>query len=302
MSIEYYNENAIKYLGGKQIKADISDINLYTKWSQNQITVSFNTDDGEAIPSITRYSKGYISALPVPKKEGEIFAGWYDNDSYEGKSLTSSLSFTDNVILYAKWIKGTIDPILIFSLKTDNTYEVYTDDSHSVKILIIPPYYQGKAVTTIKAHGFESSDFETLVIPDSVENIGDGAFYNNKSLTSLTLGSSLEQIGASAFEESAIKTLVIPDSVEKIWERAFYNNKFLTSLTLGSVLNYIGSEAFYNLKDSVFLIPKSVETINSNAFFSTIEKTINCQAISKPSGWFDDWYGNTNTTINWNTN
>jgi len=56
------------------------------------------------------------------------------------------------------------------------------------------------------------------------------------------------------------------------------------------------------LKVPVLLIPISVETIGSDAFYSSTQKTINCEATSKPIGWVNDWYGNEYATVNFGVN
>ncbi len=83
---------------------------------------------------------------------------------------------------------------------------------------------------------------------------------------------------------------------------AFANNKSLISLSLGSNLKEIGEWAFSGLKVPVLLIPISVETIGSDAFYSSTQKTINCEATSKPIGWVNDWYGNEYATVNFGVN
>ena len=43
--------------------------------------------------------------LPTPTKTDYVFLGWYNNESFTGTSLTELSNVTENVILYAKWIK-----------------------------------------------------------------------------------------------------------------------------------------------------------------------------------------------------
>lgn len=69
-------------------------------------------------------------------------------------------------------------------------------------------------------------------LPDTVVEIGEEAFWNCISLSSVSLGSGLKTIRANAFYGcTSIGELVVPDSVERI-ETAFYGNKNLTKLTL----------------------------------------------------------------------
>ena len=61
-----------------------------------------------------------------------------------------------------------------------------------------------------------------VVIPDSVIEIGDHAFYGCKSLTSITIPDSVTSIGGSTFYGcSGLTSITIPNSVKKIWRGAF---------------------------------------------------------------------------------
>ena len=84
---------------------------------------------------------------------------------------------------------------------------------------------------------------KSLVLPDSVTNIGDYAFRGCKSLKSLVIPDSVTSIGDHAFEDcESLKSLVIPDSVTSIGRRAFSGCDSLKSLVIpASVGNIIGN-------------------------------------------------------------
>ena len=75
-----------------------------------------------------------------------------------------------------------------------------------------------------------------VVIPDTiggvkVTSIESQAFYNCKSLTSITIPSGVTFIGGSAFEYcSNLTEITIPDSVTFIGDGAFYNCNKLTEI------------------------------------------------------------------------
>ena len=80
----------------------------------------------------------------------------------------------------------------------------------------------------------------TLIIAPGVTSIGDSAFVNNTSLTSVT----------------------IPNSVITIGNYAFYSNTSLTSVTIGNSVITIGDAAFGNIP--VFTLTSSSETVAIN--------------------------------------
>ncbi len=111
-----------------------------------------------------------------------------------------------------------------------------------------------------------------LVIPDSVTNVSDYAFYNCSEITSVMFGNKVKSIGRNAFNGcTGLTSIIIPDSVESIGDSTFYECSGLTSITIGNSVTSIGSSAFYNCK--------KLTTINFNG---TKEQW---NAISKDYSW-----------------
>ena len=79
----------------------------------------------------------------------------------------------------------------------------------------------------------------------SVTSIGDLAFRDCSSLTSVTIGSGVTSIGYEAFRDcSSLTAITIPNSVTSIGQYAFQECSKLTSVTIGSGVTSIGSFAF----------------------------------------------------------
>ena len=114
-------------------------------------------------------------------------------------------------------------------------------------------------------YGFGGNALTSVIIPDSVEGIGDYAFAGNL-LTSVIIPDSVTTIGDFAFYDNALTSVTIGARVTTIGKDAFYNNYTLTSVTIGNSVTTIGSGAFgYNALTSV-TIPASVTTIGQYAF------------------------------------
>ncbi len=109
---------------------------------------------------------------------------------------------------------------------------------------------------------------EDVIIPDTVEIIGDSAFSSCDSIVSLDIPASVTTIGWHAFAEcSSITSLTIPDSVETIESFAFADCSGIVDLTIGANVKYIWSFAFDCCSSITSLtIPDSVETIGIYAF------------------------------------
>lgn len=67
-------------------------------------------------------------------------------------------------------------------------------------------------------------DSEPITLPETVETIGDYAFYGCTRLRSINLSSNLKRIGISAFEKcSSLESITLPKSLKVIREYAFRN-------------------------------------------------------------------------------
>ena len=108
----------------------------------------------------------------------------------------------------------------------------------------------------------------SLVIPDSVTNIGDYAFSGCRSLTSLVIPDSVTNIGDYAFEGcGSLSSLVLPDGVTSIGKCAFRGCGSLSSLVLPDGVINIGGNAFADCKSlRSVVIPNSVTSIGCGAF------------------------------------
>ena len=95
-----------------------------------------------------------------------------------------------------------------------------------------------------------------VIIPESVTSIGDWAFFNCSSLTSITIPESVTSIGNDAFYNcSSLTSITIPESVTSIGNEAFGNCEKLTELEAHGVVTnelILG----YFVKPIKLIIPK----------------------------------------------
>ena len=100
------------------------DTIIYAKLLQDSYSISFDSNGGTDVESIT--STNIFSKLnePIPYKKGYIFKGWfYDKHSWNEPVIYNDI-LTDHITLYAKWEKQT------FNL-------VYTTDGSPVESSVI---------------------------------------------------------------------------------------------------------------------------------------------------------------------
>ena len=161
---------------------------------------------------------------------------------------------------------------LTFDKKTGTV----TDCDSSVTKANIPHTIKGVTVTSIGDQAFYNcTSLTSVTIPDSVTSIGDRAFRCCISLTSVTIPDSVTSIGEEAFYGCwDLTRLTIPGSVTSIDKDAFCFCSSLTSVTIPDSVTSIGDSAFYGCESLTSVtIPDSVTSIGSCAFYGCASLT-----------------------------
>ena len=122
----------------------------------------------------------------------------------------------------------------------------FEDHQEGFKDVILPV-----GLTKIDSRAFESTEIGYYDIPDTVSEIGDGAFRFNANLKSIKLPSELKALKGYLFEgNKGMKQLVIPDKVESIDTNAFVNMEGLENVYIPASVTKIGEKLIAN-KDKV---------------------------------------------------
>ena len=138
----------------------------------------------------------------------------------------------------------------------------------------VPDAFMGLDVKSVAEYAFfENETLTKITLPDSLIVIGKSAFQDCASLTEVVLGSRLEVISQSAFRDSALEKINLPDSVAAIERYAFYRTR-ITELKLPSNLSDVSKYAFYGCDRlaSVEFCPRT-ERIGEYAFASCASLT-----------------------------
>ena len=116
----------------------------------------------------------------------------------------------------------------------------------------------------------------TLVIPDTITSIGEGAFSNVTGLKTIIIPYSVKQLKTNAFSSNTgIEKVVFQtktnddgyiEGCERIGERAFYLCSNLKEIELPQSLKYMESSAFYGTNLSSIKIPENVTVLSSFLF------------------------------------
>ncbi len=204
------------------------------------------------------YNDGITTlTLPTPSIAG--FQYWLDVTN-NGAHIAGGESITyNNSEFSAKIIYTLTDNDVVVNAQGIITSCSY-DFANGFKDIIIPSTLDGVAVLGI-ADGytgvFENKGIVTVVLPSTMETIGESAFSSN-DLKEIILPQSLKTIGIRAFEFNDITEIILPNNLTSIGMYAFFGDN-IAEITLPTPPNnefekWIGYDGtLYNVGSTIAL-------------------------------------------------
>ncbi len=183
-------------------------------------------------------------------------------------------------------------PYFVFELDNELNGMVLVNGANE-KNIVIPATYEGIPVVAIGENAFYCFDnIQSVVIPNSVKNIDEFAFYYCKNITSVTFSgkSQLTNIGSYAFSRCEnLTNIELPNDVISIGDNSFYNCDKLANIEIPKNVANIGDNAFYNCATLT-----SIKVANNNKKYKDIDgnlyskdsKTLIQYAIGKADAFF----------------
>lgn len=159
-------------------------------------------------------------------------------------------------------------------------------DNAALKTILIPD-----TVTEIENGAFMNfSDLEYIYIPDSVIKIGDNAFNGCSQLASISIPYSVKEIGNSALSYCTnLQSVSLTEGLESIGDYAFASDYTLSNITLPNTLSDISPTAFANCENF-----KEYITDINNPYFSITDGVLyskdKSKLVSYPMGKKDKEY------------
>ena len=138
------------------------------------------------------------------------------------------------------------------------------------------------SITTIGVAAFQKCNFTTLSIPNSVTTIEDGAFARCPELTSVYIGTGLENFGEYIFDEcDKLKTVEIHSNalvsknyaVEEMNVAWLFWGAPVEEIVLGEEVTSVGNRAFVRCNMNSIKMSDNLTRIGNNAFWECFNLT-----------------------------
>ena len=241
------------------------------------------TAQGPTAPAKDGVSAGQATSDEGIALQGDTSEATYDEQADRwatSKGVTGVK--TENDSGYAE---GEATPAQMYFTVDEQTSAItVTGIDSGATAVEMPSLIDGHSVIAIGWGAFYGSSIETVSLPDSLETLGENAFYqcaklrtvtwpNNPAFTAISaeafkecplleddvvaaIPASVTEIGYMAFAYCEPRTyvqgetpepfteIVIPDSVKRIESEAFRCCSHVRSITIGSSVEYIGKRAF----------------------------------------------------------
>ena len=262
---------------------------------RNQIISFVFGDNVQSIPDFLCYEMSKLASITLPESLHNIgTSAFYGCSGLTSVTIPNSLIGIEEDAFYEcsnlsrvnisdieSWCGITLGNLASNPLVYAR--HLYLGDSELTDI-IIP-----NSVNGINAGMFcNAESLNSINLPNSIEYIGDYAFYGCRNLTT-TLPANLSYIGEEAFSECNVKSVTIPNSVTSFKKAAFKNCSNIDTLIIGNGITSISNQ-FNGCSGIKYLqLGENVDTINYGAFYDAKRLSdIVCFSQYPPMAYLDE--------------
>ncbi len=176
-----------------------------------------------------------LERLELPSSVRQIGAG-----AFAGCEKLKDLTLPEQAVIGDRAFAGcrSLPAEQGFLIYEHTLYACFAPDGQD---LVIPD-----GVTAIAGGAFFRKNMASLLMPQSLEQIGEGALRMTTGLRRLVLPGGLRRIPADAFADSDLEEISLPQSIEEIGDRSFFYLEHLKTIQIPGSVCRIGKDAFYH--------------------------------------------------------
>ena len=219
----------------------------------------------------------YASLTALKKSAVTRLQDKYDFDNRTAEALFDLINFDPYV-----------DAIMLDFVANNDIYKSMDDMVdlyHTNQTALIPSRYfldpefnrrtQNKTIPTKLFGNKIINDAEEVEIPEGIEVIGAGAFFNCRKIRSIKLPSTLKRIDTNAFRGcESLESITIPDGVTYIGKGAFRGCTSLLEITLPRAIKMLPGELFQNCTSMITVNTTDEISVGFRTFYGC--KNLRC--------------------------
>jgi hypothetical protein len=250
--------------------------------STQEAQVTFRGDESDDGWMYYSASELYVGDLVIPEsvtyQDVEYKVTSIGRNAFAGSRLLTSLHFPATIIGFGEDVFPLCESLHTITVADENSqYFVYSGvmyQKNPLEIFCVPRALSGvvevyDGVTQIPPTAFNlCSSVEYVSIPNSVQMIGEGAFFRCLSLAEVAIGEGVNIIKRDAFSDCiSLQIVSLPSSVKTIGSSAFSGCSNLFYISLNEGLETIDPYAFYGCSYiSAVSLPSTLKSIGDKAF------------------------------------
>ena len=240
-----------------EVSAEPKDGYIFDKWSDNETSQKRTITVSQDVTYTALFKRLYKIEVQCDTSKGTVTGG---GEFVEGTQINISVSPKGDNALY-EWNDGDDE--------LNRTVTVTQDFTYIAEFIDITNFIFEKETGTIK--GF-IGDPQKIIIPKyiydiKVNEIGDWAFYDHKSLSIIRIPDSVTRIGDRALSQTALITVEIPSSVTILGNSALSDNPNLISANIPNSVTEFGGFMFYGCKSlKSVTLPSTIESLERETF------------------------------------
>ena len=273
-----------------------------------QFTYTTNNDGTLAITGYTGPGgdvviPGSINGYPVSEIENlSRITNFTSIVISEGITTINMMSFLVDYSIISVAIPASVTNIGTGVFSGCNSLTTITVDTNNPAYISVDGALLDKNQTTLVQGPCTKG---TYVIPNSVVNIPDYAFYLAYYLTNVTIPNGVTNIGINTFASANLTSVTIPNSVASIGAYAFTGCHKLSQVTIGNGTTNIGTSAFAGCPDlaNVYFngnAPNLNGYLNASQIFPFPPSPTFLYYLPGTTGWPQFLFGTSMVRVLWN--